>query len=72
MANEPRASSSAEEACWKKSFHTSTGYVVWPSSEHVINVTKLSGVRFAALEYKGQGIKERLSERMEVCLRTVI
>lgn len=52
VANESRASSIAGVAFWKKSFHTSTGYVVWLSSEHFISVTKLFRVRLIALEKK--------------------
>lgn len=52
LANDTSVSSSAEETFWKKSFQTSTGYVVWPSSEHFIRVPKLSGVRLAALKEK--------------------
>lgn len=72
VANVSRAWSSAVEAFWKKSSQTSTGYVLWLSSEHFSSVTKLSGVRCAALEKVRQEIKQRLSELMEICLRTVM
>lgn len=52
VANESRAWSSALKAFWKKSFQTSTGYVLWLSSEHFISVTKLLDVRCVALEKK--------------------
>lgn len=55
VANDSRAWSSADEAFWKRSVHTSTGYVVWLSSEHFISVAKLSAVRCVALEKKQTG-----------------
>lgn len=72
MANVTRAWSSAVEALWKKSFQTSTGYVLWLSSEQFISVTKLLGVRRGALERSRQEIKQRLSELMDICLRVVM
>lgn len=68
VANDTRASSSTDETFWKKSFQTSTGYVVWPSSEHFISVAKLWAVRFVALEKNGQDINERVSELVEICV----
>lgn len=52
VANVSRAWSSAAEAFWKKSFQTSTGYVLWPSSEQFSSVTKFLAVRCVALAKK--------------------
>lgn len=52
VASVSRAWSSAGEAFWKKSFQTSTGYILWLCSEHFISVTKLLCVRLVALGIK--------------------
>lgn len=61
-ANVTRAWSTAVEAFWKKSFQTSTGYVLWLSSEHAISVATLLGVRCVALEKMRQEVKQTLSQ----------
>lgn len=59
-----RAWSSAVEAFWKRSFQTSTGYVLWLCSEHFISVTRLLDVRCVALgeNVDRKKIKQRLSQ----------
>ena len=69
LANDARAWSSAIEAFWKKSFQTSTGYVVWLSSEQFISATTLLDVRCLALEKSDKEESQHLSEHMEICLR---
>lgn len=72
LANVTRAWSSSGVVFWKRSFQTSTGGALWLSSEHVSSVAKLLDVRCLALHRITQEIKQRLSEHVEICLRTLM
>lgn len=69
VVNFTRAWFSAGDAFWKKSFHTSTGYVLWLCTEQFNTLTKLLAVRFLALENNRQEVKQSLSELMEISIR---
>lgn len=72
VANIARASSRAGDAFWKKSFQTSTGYILWLSSEQFSSVTKLLGLRRVALDKIRHVIKQRLGWLMDICLGMVM
>lgn len=72
VANVARALSRAGDAFWKKSFQTSTGYILWLSREQFSSVTKLLGLRCVALDQIRQEMKQRLGWLMDICLGMVM
>lgn len=72
VPNVSRASFRAGETFWKKSFHTSTGYVVWLSNEHFNSVARFSGASWSALGKEKKKKKRDLSELTDICIRVEI